>query len=101
MSEGNWTKWQEFVRSVLEFAESFERIASYGMLDADDTEKLVDALTAASVGAVYAGDEQSAARLVLVSDDLGLSSFARSLRSWLSEHPGDPSRVASLGHDYE
>ena len=79
MSEANWTEWQEFVRSVLEFAESFERIASYRMLNADNVEGLVDALTSAGVGAVYAGDEQSAARLILVSDDLGLSSFARSL----------------------
>ena len=80
MSEEDWTRWQEYVRSVLEFAESFERIASYRMLDANDVENLVDALTTAGVGAVYAGDEQPTGRLVLVSDDLLLCSFARSLR---------------------
>ena len=79
VSEQDWAGWQEFVRSVLEFAESFDLIASYPMLDADDTENLVDVLTAAGVGAIYAGDEQPSAALVLVSDDLGLSSVARSL----------------------
>ena len=36
-------------------------------------------LTPAGVGAVYAGDEQPTDGLILVSDDLGLSGFARSL----------------------
>ena len=36
-------------------------------------------LTGAGVGAVYASDEQPANRLVLVSDDLGLANFARSV----------------------
>ena len=49
------------MRSVLEFAESFGRVALHRILDADDIEELVDALTEADVGAVYAGDEQSAA----------------------------------------
>ena len=79
ISEEDWTKWQEFVGSVLEFAESFERIASYRLLDADDIGKLVDVLTSAGTGAVYAGDEQSTERLVLISDDLGLRDVSRSL----------------------
>ena len=79
ISADDWTKWQEFVGSVLEFAESFEHIASYRLLDADDIEKLVDVLTWAGAGAVYAGDEQSTERLVLISDDLGLCEVGHSL----------------------
>ena len=79
ISADDWTRWQEFVGSVLEFAESFEHIASYRLLDADDIEKLVDALTWAGAGAVYAGDEQSTERLVLICDDLGLCEVSRSL----------------------
>ena len=67
------------MNSVLEFAESFERIASYPLLDAEQAEKVVDTLTEAGAGAVYAGDEQVATSLVLVSDDLGISDYARSL----------------------
>ena len=73
-----WATRKEFVGTLLEFAESFERIPSYRMLDIDDAEMQIDVLTAAGVGAVYAGEEQPANRLVLVSDDLGLANFARS-----------------------
>ena len=79
MTEGNWKEWTEFVRTVLEFAESFERIASYPILEADDREALIDTLTRAGAGAIYAGDDQGAAKLVVVSDDLGLSGVARFL----------------------
>ena len=74
-----WAKRKEVVRSVLEFAESFERIPSYRLLDVDNVELHVDVLTAAAVGAVYASDEQRPNSLVLVSDDLGLADFARSV----------------------
>ena len=57
---------------------SFERIASYRLLDADDSPQLFDLLTRAGAGAVFAGDEQSANELLLVSDDRVLSSVARS-----------------------
>lgn len=80
LTEADWMNWQEYIGSVLEFAESFDRIASYPLLEVDDAEMFMDTLTAAGAGAVYAGDEQSTAGLVLVSDDLGLSSIARSLR---------------------
>ena len=79
ISGDDWKRWQEYVRSVLEFAESFERVASYRLLDVDDLEKLLDTVTWAGAGAVYAGDEQSTDRLVLLSDDLGLSKVAGSL----------------------
>ena len=79
VSDEAWARRKEFVRSLLEFAESFERCPSYRMLDIEDAEMQIDVLTGAGVGAVYAGEEQPANRLVLVSDDLGLANFARSV----------------------
>ena len=80
LSEEDWTGWEEYVDSVMQLAESFERIPSYRLLDAEGVETLVDILTMAGAGAVYAGDERSVAKMVLVSDDLGLSGLARSLK---------------------
>ena len=74
----HWTNWQAFLQSVLQLAESFERIPSYRMLDVEDIESHIAALTETGVGAVYAGDEHSSAKLLLVSDDLVLSIYARS-----------------------
>ena len=79
VSSNDSARWQNYVCSLLRFAESFERVAAYPLLDTDDVERILNMLTPAGVGAVYAGDEQSTARLVLVSDDLGLSQFARFL----------------------
>ena len=79
VSSNDLARWQNYVCSLLQFAESFERIAAHPLLDTDDVEKLMDVLTPAGAGAVYAGDEQSTTRLVLVSDDLGLSNLARFL----------------------
>ena len=70
---------REYLNSVLSLAESFEIVAAYGLFDSDDFETLVDVLTPAAVGAVYASEGQSKDGLVLVSDDLGLSNFARSI----------------------
>ena len=70
---------QEFGLSVLELAESFERIPSYPMLVANEPEKTIDVLTPAGAGAVYAGDNQSEVRPVLVSDDLVQSNVSRYL----------------------
>ena len=69
----------DFVFSILEFAESFDRIASYRILDAEKPDEVVYALTDAGASAVFAGDEHSADRLVFVCDDLGLSTVALSL----------------------
>ena len=66
-----------FVHSVLEFAESFDRIPAYRLLETDDPKHLAETLTHAGVGAVFAGNEQPTSYL-LVSDDLGLSNVARS-----------------------
>ena len=79
VSSSDSARWQNYVCSLLQFGESFERIAAYPLLDTEDVETLLDVLTPAGVGAVYAGDEQSTAGLVLVSDDLGLSNLARFL----------------------
>ena len=78
VSEQDWIAWIAYVRSVLELAMSFEHIASYRLLDTDDSQQLFDVLTRAGAGAVFAGDEQSANELLLVSDDHALSLVARS-----------------------
>ena len=77
ITEENWEEWTEFVRTLLEFAESFERIASYPIREAHNGEGLVDTLTLAGLGTVYAGDDRAARKLVIVADDLGLSNVAR------------------------
>ena len=74
----HWVSWQEFLQSVLQLAESFDRIPSYRMLDVGDIDGQIAAFTETGVGAAYAGDEDQSARLLLVSDDLVLSVFARS-----------------------
>ena len=77
VSEKAWVDWVEFVRSVLALAESFERIASYPLLDTDDSSQYFKTLTPAGAGAVFAGDENPSGGLLLVSDDLALSTVAR------------------------
>ena len=81
LSEEDWTSRLEYFQSVLGFAESLERIASYRVLDpnTEDFENLADVLTRAGAGWVRAGDEQTTDKLLLVSDDVGLSSVAHSL----------------------
>ena len=79
LTDENWKEWKEFVRTLLEFAESFERTASYPLLEADNRDGLIDTLTLAGAGAVYAGDDRGEDKLVVVSDDLGLTSVARFL----------------------
>ena len=79
MAEAAWRTWREYAVSVLEFAESFDRIPSYPMLDVDNAVELSNALTDAGVAAIYAGDELMPSRQVLVSDDLIHCTLARSL----------------------
>ena len=79
MPENVWRERQAYARSVLELAESLERIPSYPMLDADEPQQTIDALTPAGAGAVYAGDDQFETRPILISDDLVQSIVARSL----------------------
>lgn len=77
--EDVWKKRQAYARSVLELADTFERIPSYALLDADDPEGAIEALTPAGAGAIFAGGEQFEVRPVLISDDLPQSNVARSL----------------------
>ena len=79
MPEKVWRERQAYALSVLELAESLERIPSYPMLDADEPEQTISALTPAGAGAVFTGDDQSETRPVLISDDLVQSIVARSL----------------------
>ncbi len=79
ITENVWKKRQEYALSVLELAESFERIPSYPMLAVNEPEKTIGFLPLAVAGALYAGDEQSEVRPVLASDDLLQSDMARSL----------------------
>ena len=79
ISDDTLMEQQVFVQSLLEFAESFDRIPAYRLLETDDPKHLADTLTHAGAGAVFAGSEQPATGHVLISDDLGLSNVARSL----------------------
>ena len=77
VSEKTWVDRVAFVRSALALAESFERTASYRLLDTDDSAAFFDTLTPAGAGTVFAGEEHSASGLLLISDDLALSTVAR------------------------
>lgn len=79
MTQDAWKKRQAYARSVLELADNFERIPSYPLLDADDPEGAIEALTPTGAGAIFAGDEQFEIRPVLISDDLPQANVARSL----------------------
>ena len=79
LPENYWVKRLEYAESVLELADSLERIPSYPLLDANEPEKLVDALTIVGAGAILAGDKSPMAKQVLVSDDRLQSDIARSL----------------------
>ena len=79
MPENVWRERESYAFSVLELAESFERIPSYPFPDADEPEQAISALPPAGVGAVYAGDARSEIEPVLVSVDLAQSSVSRSL----------------------
>ena len=73
-----WSRRREYLQSVLDLAESFDRIAAFRLLDNEYREDLFDAFTAAGVGAAYAGDEQRRTGIILVCDDLVLSRYSRS-----------------------
>ena len=79
LPQGEWIRRQGYAESVLELADSLERIPSYLLLGADEPEELMDALTPAGAGAVLAGDKLPMAKQVLASDDRLQSDIARSL----------------------
>ena len=78
-SEHAWSAWKENVRSILEFAESFDRIASYPLLGVSERLGLIDVITSHGAGAIFAGEETASGSVVVVSDDLGLSELGRSV----------------------
>ena len=79
MSEGEWEEHQEFTRSVLTLAESFEPMPSYSELDIDSDiiKQLSEMITDIGVGSIFAGREMSEDQPLLVSDDLGQAALAR------------------------
>ncbi len=77
--DSHWVNWQEFLQSVLQLAESFERVPSYRMLDVQDIDGQISAFTETGVGTLYAGNERPSEKLLLVSDDAVLSIYARSV----------------------
>ena len=74
-----WKEREAYALSVLDLAESFDRIPSYPMLSADNREETIDVLTLSGASAVYAGEELCQVQPVLISDDLLQSLLARSL----------------------
>ncbi len=77
-TENSWSKRQEFLMSLRDLAESFERIPSYRVLEINDLDEMRSALTPVGVGAVFAGYEGMENGPVLISDDLALSKVAQS-----------------------
>ena len=64
--------------SVLDLAETFERIPSYPILSIDGHQETIEVLKPSGMGAIYLGGEESETDSVLISDDLALSKIARS-----------------------
>ena len=79
MSEQDFAEQQEYLNSVLDFAETLARIPAYRILDFDGTENLVEVLGGSGVGTVFASGEVEEFDPVLIADDHGLASIARSL----------------------
>lgn len=80
LPETEWVQWRQFVSSMVEFAESFERVPSYGLLNVDDVGQIQSTFTLAGAGSVWAGGSKLLEGLLLVSDDLVLSNLARAVR---------------------
>lgn len=79
LPEDEWVKRLKYAESVLYLADSLERIPSYPLLDSDNPEGLMDALTPAGGGAVLAGEAVPVTEQILISDDRLQSDIARSL----------------------
>ena len=97
MSEEYWLEWKKYVQAIFEFAVSFDRIASHRALITDDMEMLEDVLTTGGMATIYAGDEFSDAKLILVSDDMVLSSLARSKNTAVANTQGLLSELRRTG----
>ena len=79
VTEESYVQSKDFLNSIVAFANSFERVASYPILDTDNAEQLLDVFTRAGTGTIYAGDEGRRSQTILVSDDLVLATFARAM----------------------
>ncbi len=79
ITEGQWEEWREFLRGAKEFAESFDRIPSYGLLDATDRREYIDLLTRAGAGTVFAGAQVPEGGAILWCDDQGLGGLAQTV----------------------
>ena len=77
MTDEVWEERRAYAHAVLELADTFERIPSYALLDADDPKRAIEALTPAGAGAIFAGDEQFEVRPILILDDLPQANIAR------------------------
>ena len=71
-------KRNEFLGHTLNFARSFDRIASYPLLNNKNREELIDLLSPIGAGTAFAGDGISSDGSLLLCDDLELARFARS-----------------------
>lgn len=78
ISEDDWESWNEYMASVLDLAESLERIPSYPILSIDEPQETVEVLKPSGMGTIYLGDEEFETISVLISDDLALSKMAQS-----------------------
>ncbi len=76
-SDEGLTAWRNFTQSVLEFAESLERVPAYQVLDLEDTAPAVEALTISGVGTICSDMQVDDTPLVLVSDDVALANLVR------------------------
>ena len=97
-TEAGAAEWQDFTRGLLEFTESLDRISSYGVLDAGDTEPIVDMLTAPGVATIYADVQLSGTPLVMISDDLGLATLASAMGKDVTNSHGLLVELRRSGH---
>ena len=74
-----WSRWEMYVQSLLQFAASLERLPRYPILDIDEPDQMIDALTEAGAGSVCYGREENTISSVLVTDDLVLAQVSRYL----------------------
>ena len=78
ISEDDWESWNEYMTSVLDLAETLERIPSYPILSIDEPQETVEVFKPSGMGTIYLGDEEFETVSVLISDDLALSKMAQS-----------------------
>ena len=78
-SEAASKEWEEYVESLLEFAESLDPIPSYGLLNDELPKDLVNLLTSPEIGAIFASYRIPDDAMVLVSDDRAIAEMSLSI----------------------